>query len=580
MKTENNDKNNKTAVNPDKQKYDWEKARERRHTYVFKQYNEEVKLFFPTYDKKTLEQYPSGRSKEILKVFERELYKSPEKPPYDNYIHHSNWQLDLLIEFFGDVFHDKSAQLGIGPSHTYFKVILPDKTYKEIMEVINENGLLQIRDLIFEIISIAQKKYTEDIAFWEQDSSRKLINTARKESLKAIDVIEKANPINLIDGGSSRLTGINFLFNDSVIKINHEWLAGEFVEHFKEHYSNLLYKDWRKDLERYPLRYEENKDKLNFRFILALSFYNLLTETGIFKIEKKGAVPNNLMHCIAKLMEFSLINIFKDGDSQSEKAKKVRNWIKRSTLKRIPAYQNVKADLPKLRKYFSEDFLGLGEDVKRADAVSAAIYFGKRFGLEAAGADLAHLYQCLEQVNFYIGYQISGERKRSGSNFAEFEAFKTLLEGVNAGRNIQSISFKIEGNDAELPIVSALPLQIIQEALKKYQDNNRVEVDTELYKVHFKKTDNGSIQIRSEKTFSAPEDRFIVSFVGGFYNYLKNETSLPEDEFYPKRRYYNIIGKFLSFSRFFYADEVAEDYAEQKVGNWHSLFLKRENNKL
>ena len=281
------------------------------------------------------------------------------------------------------------------------------------------------------------------------------------------------------------------------------------------------------------------------------------------------------MDCIAKLMEFSLVNIFKEGDSEVEKSKKVRNWIKRSTLKRIPSFQNIKADLPRLEKYFSEDFLGLGQESKRADAISAAIYFAKRFELDAVGPDLAHLFQCLEQVNFYIGYQISGDRKRTGSDFPEFKAFKNLLQGVGAGEKIQSISFKIEGIEGEHSITSALPLQIIQEAIKNYQDENRVELDTELCRTHFKKEQDGSIQIKMEKSFSEPEDRFIVGFVGGFYNYLQNETSLPNNEFDSRARYYKIIGKFLSFSRFFYTEEVTEDYAMQKVAKWHALFLKR-----
>jgi hypothetical protein len=577
MDDENKAEKKMENLNLQSQKYDWEKARERRHTYVFKQYHEVLGHFFPIYDKKTLEQYPDSKKKEILKVFVVVLYKSPDKPPYDNYIHHSNWQLALLTEYFGDVFHDKSAQWGIEPSHTYYKAVLPEKTYLEIMEVINVNGLLQIRDLIFEIISIAQKKYTDDIAFWEQDSNKKLITAAKKESYKVIDLLEKANPLNILDQEkrASRLTGINFLFNDSVIKINHEWLASEFIEHFQEHYNNLLYKDWRKDLERYHLRYQENKEKLDYRFRLAVSFYNLFTESGLVKIEKKGATPNNLMDCIAKLMEFSLVNIFNEGDSDVEKSKKVRNWIKRSTLKRMPSFQNIKADVQRLEKYFSKEFLGLGNVSKRADAISAAIYFAKRFELDAVGPDLAHLFQCLEQVNFYIGYQISGDRKHTGSDFPEFEAFKNLVQGVDAGKKIQSISFKIEGIDGEHSIMSALPLQIIQEAIKNYQDENRVELDTELYKIHFKKEPNGSIQIKREKSFSEPEDRFIVSFVGGFYNYLQNETSLPDNEFDSRARYYKIIGKFLSFSRFFYTEEVTEDYAMQKVEKWHALFLKR-----
>ncbi|MBF4485769.1 hypothetical protein [Flavobacterium sp. CSZ] len=560
----------------ERKKYDWEKARERKYTYVFKEYREEIKHFYPIY-KKSGEQYPISKGRELLEVFELKLYASPEKPPYDEYIRHGNWQLNLLISYFGDIFNDRSAEQGVGASHTYYKIILPKKTYYEIMAVINEYGLLPMRDLIFEVIAIAQQNYTDDIAFWELESSRKLINTAKKESDKAIEIITKADPLNLLDPDMrvSRLEGINFLFSDAIIKIEHEWLAGEFIEHFKEHYDNLLYKDWRKDLERYPLRFEENKDKLNYRFRLAISFYNLFTETGLFKIDKKVPTPNNLMTCIAKLMEFSLIKVFKGGDSDTEKAKVVRNWVKRSTLRRISPYQEIKADFTRLEKYFSIEFLSLGEDIKRADAISAALYFGKRFDIESVGPDLAHIYQCLEQVNFYIGHQITGVGKRSPSDFPEFEAYKSLLLGIKNGQKIERISFKMEGIDGEPSIHSTLPLQLIYDALESYQNNNRVEFDTELYKIHFKKEKNGAIQIKSENSFSEPSDRFVVSFVGGFYNYLKTETKIPETEYDPEFRFYKIIANFLSFSRFFYVEQVPEDYAVKMVVKWHSLYLEK-----
>lgn len=556
-------------------KYDWQKARERKYTYVFKEYREEIKHFFPIYNKSGV-QYPISQEREILEVYELQLYSSPEKPPYDQYIKHANWQLGLLINYFGNVFNDRSAEQGVVPSHKYYKIILPKKTYFEIMGVINEYGLLQMRDLIFEVIAIAQQNYTDDIAFWELESSKKLINTAKKESSKAIEVLTKADPLNLLDPEKKvfRLEGINFLFSDAVIKIEHEWLAGEFIEHFKEHYNNLLFKDWKKDLERYPLRFEENKDKLNYRFRLAISFYDLFRETGLLKIDKKVPTPNNVMTCIAKLMGFSLINVFKEGDSDNEKAKVVRNWIKRSKLRRVAPYQEIKADLTRLEKYFSSNFLSLGEDIKRADAISAAIYFGKRFDIECVGPDLAHIYQCLEQVNFYIGHQITGEGKRSPSNFPEFDAYKSLLLGIKNGQKIERISFKMEGIDGEQFIHSTLPLQLICDAIESYQSDNRVEFDTELYKIYFKKEKDGSVQIKSKNSFSESADRFVVSFVGGFYNYLKIETEIPEIEYDPEFRFYKIIANFLSYSRFFYVEQVPEDYGVKMVKKWHSLYLK------
>lgn len=554
-----------------------QEARERKYTYVFKYFDKELNSYIPIYDKKTGRQTKRSLSNEKLKGVTITLYRAPEKPPYDMYIRHGNYQLALLTEYFRDVFHDESAQRGVGPSHTFSKILLPESTYYEIMEVINDNGLLPIRDLILEIISIAQKNYSEDISFWEQESNKKLITTAKKETEKAIEILSKTEPLNFLDQQKKtvKLQGINFLFSDGPIKIQHEWLAGEFIDHFRDYYNNLPFKDWKKDLKRYPERFKEDEDKLNYRFLLAVSFYQMLTEQGFFKIDKKKTTPNNLMICIGKLIEFCLVKVGAEGDSDNNKAKIVRNWIQRSTYKRNPAYVNLQADLPRLEKYFPKNFLGLGELTKRSDALSASIYMAIRFDLKPLAADLTHLYQCLAQVNHYIGFQITAEGKKDPDDFLEFKAFKSLLLGTKESKKIEKLTFKIEGIEQELTLNSSLPLGIIADAVKAYQLRNRIEIDTELYKVEYEKQKDGLIQISYENSFIDPEDRFVVNFVGGFYNYLKQETDLGKNKIDSPYHYYEIIAVFLSRSPFFYTGQESEDYAFDMVKKWHALYLSK-----
>ena len=63
----------------------------------------------------------------------------------------------------------------------------------EILNVINDFELLDIRNLLLEIIATAQDTYISDVVFWERPESQKLITTAKKETAKAIQVIEQAS---------------------------------------------------------------------------------------------------------------------------------------------------------------------------------------------------------------------------------------------------------------------------------------------------------------------------------------------------------------------------------------------------
>lgn len=551
-----------------------DKIREAQFTYVFKCFIKELGGFYPMYDKSSWKQYARSAAKETLDGINVKLYRAPEKPPYDNYIRHNNWLLHLLTTYFKDVFHEKSAENGVMPSHKYYNFLMPERTYNEIMLCINRNELLEIRDLIFEVIAIAQEKYTGDISFWEQEENKKLITTAEKEANKAIEVLTKADPFNFLDPDRipTKLLGINFVFTDGSIKIEHEWLAGEFIEHFREYYDNLPFKNWKLDLKRYPVRFNENKDQLQFRFRLAKSFYNLLIGTGLYKLNGAANTPNKLMICIAELMEFCLIPLAGEEESDSEKAKIVRNWIKRSKLENSTSYLSVEVNINRLESYFPKNFLELGEEIKRIDALNSATYIAVRFNIEHLKTDLAHLYQCLEQIRHYIGHQLTREGVKSLPNFPEMEAFSSLLLGAKKGQKINSITFKIEGSEQEQTLSSSLPLLMISDALKAYQYKNRVEADTEIYNTKFKKLENGVIEIEYDKSFTSPEDRFIVKFVGGFYNFLQDEAAPNDNEYDPSIRYHEIIANLLLLSGFFYRETVSDQYAVTMVKKWHSQY--------
>lgn len=306
------------------------------YTYVFKYYDKRIEHYYPFVNWfAAIEEDIELNKKVAPELIEIQLYRMPEKRPFDFNIQYYNWQLSLLADYFSEVFEERALQNGVQPSHKYYNVILPQSKYIEIMNCINDYELLTIRDLLVEVVSIAQHYYVENIKFWEQTAQQKIISSAEKETQKVIYLLDKFYK-NDRDHFTSRaklepeLLNINFVFNDETIKIEHNWLAKEFIQHFKNHYDNLLHKNWRLDLAGYPDSFENNNLKQQFKYNLTKSLYNLFTEEKFFPVTKAKPTPNNLMLCIAKILEFCLIPVSAEGELDAIKIKNIRNWLKRN----------------------------------------------------------------------------------------------------------------------------------------------------------------------------------------------------------------------------------------------------------
>jgi len=558
---------------------DWVEERKSRFTYVFNYYDNENQYYFPHFGLFTLSKEERNLAKEDPNFFEKTLYWTPNHPPYDFYIKNHNWQLFLLTEFFSSVFEEDSLQRGVQPNHKYFKVILPKSKYEEIMNCINDFELLQIKDLLLEIISIAQKKYVEEISFWEQPEMQKLHSSAEKEAQKVINILEKFDEKNRyvlpIEKKQSELLHINFVFNDQTIKVEHKWLAEEFIEHFRNYYNQLPYKNWRSDLERYHYSFSDFSKKQRFKYDLVTSLYNLFTNAGFFKITKSQPTPNNLMLCIAKILEFCLIPVAAEDELNEIKIKKVRNWLKRNEIKTEIALPDLISDKERLLKYFNPEFINLIDKIEKPDSVNIGYYIGKRFKIEELVPDLIHIAQSLSVSNSYIGYQMSIRGNVKRETFEEFDSFKKLIEGVNEKQKVSTIKFKLEGDDKEYLLQQRLPMYIIEEAIKEYSQNQRVEVDTDLIKTKLTRTEDGSFRVEKGNLFSLPHERFMVCFVKDFYDYLSVEAQVKENNSYPSLKYYTIIAIMLQKTSTFYHLHHSEDYLIGKVRQWHDLALTK-----
>jgi hypothetical protein len=563
-------------------KLDWQDFRSAQHTYVFKFFDEKMNYHLPYFDLFSKTQQRLSKARKNEEYWEVELYKSPENPPYDFHIGHSNWQLAMLVEFFKEVFHEKAFEQGYQPSHKYFRIILPKSKYEDIINCINKYELLHIRSLIFEIIAIAQEIYTRDIAFWEEPANKKLITSAEKETAKTIELLEKLDTkaFRHSQGKNkkfSRLLGINFILSDGPVKVEHQWLASEFVEHFRDYYDNLHFKDWKKELARYPHNFDEDRDKLQFRFRLAQALYSLFTKSGLFPLDETAPTPNKLMLCIAEIMEFCLIPVANEGELDTVKAKSVRNWIKRYELIPLLTHAPVIFDNERLLRYFTPEFLNFGEEDKRVDALNAAAFIAYRFNIPEFMGDFSHLIQCLQGIGWVIGHQITATGVRERDTFKEYETFKKLLLDVKGKSRLATLKFTIEGDETEHSLTQRLPLYLIEEAIRAYQSQNQVEIDTELIKATVTKLENNSIEVVKEKRFNQPEERFMVQFTASFYNYLLHEIPPKEQDYRPSQMYYSIIALVLVHAGIFYTKMVDEDRAVAQVKKWHRLALAAAN---
>ncbi len=578
-KKEQPKRDEKGDVKFDMGEVDWKKIRQSEYTYVFRYYDEKKNYYFPYFGLFSSADERMAEAKKDAEFFETKLYLTPDHPPYDFFIHYHNSQLQMRVEFFKEVFEERAFLEGYQPSHKYYKIILKKSKYNEIINCINDYCLLPIRDLLFEVIAIAQHKYVETVAYWEKPEMQKLINTAEKETQKAIEVVGKLDTTAWERGEQGakpppELKYINFVFNDGAVRIEHNWIAREFIEHFKKYYESLHYKDWRMDLERYPDRFEENIKQQQFKYKLAKSFYNLLTKTGFFKVSKQQPTPNHLMNCITKLIEFCLIPVADTDELDEVKIKIIRNWIKRNELQPAVTYAEIPADKKRLLKYFEKDLINITDDIKRADAISIAYYLSQRFKMDHLFNDFVHIAQALREYTSHIGHQMIGEGRPFEPAFPEFVAFSELVNGLKNQKRISSLKYKFEDNEKEYELTQRLPLYLIEEAMKDYSEEQQVEFDTEPVKTTIIKPKPGTYQIQKANQFAEPEERFMVRFVKAFYDYLLAEAP-PTNEWdlMPSERYYALIANMLQGTWFFYHKMHSEDFIIKKVKQWHQMAI-------
>ena len=530
-------------------------------TYVFHYYDKVKNFYFPYFKLSSLLDEKIEKKKGYDDYYEVDLFQPLAS---DNL--RDRESVGVVRGFFTQVL--EKEPLAISPFYT--KIILPKSKYNEIDRFIKKYSLGDIKDSLFELIAKIQSKYIIDIIYRQREDHLEKVKNIHKEVRKVVEVIERWRPdgqrkllSELSPDEKYELSQIKFVFKDNInkdktIKIEDEGLVGEFIEHFRNYYNNLPHKNWRTDLNRYAERYTDNDKKNKFKYNVAISFYNLLTQTNLFKVSGETLTPNRLMLCIANLLEFCLIPVTDDDDELDEnKVKAIRNWVNRNELQPLSTHAEILPNNERLRKYFGNDFFDITVDVNQQGPISVGKFLCKRFNIsDKLFEDLVFVAAVLIRYNErLVGFQWYFDGEQTLPSFDEFEYFSKLLVGVRSGhKKLTSIKFKMEGDDHEYELHQRLPLHLLEGAVVNYFDNYPEEM-----------TD---LKHGEEARFNRPEERFVVRFVKAFYDYLEMEdSSLSESN------RYEIIAQMLYRTVYDEYPMLEEDFYTDKVKKWHRLAL-------
>lgn len=546
-------------------------------THFFLEWNEDEDWIYPCfgiipYQEDTLQAAYKNRNFHKLEIFGFDVENRDER--------RFNLLVNMekaFVHFFKEVFEIKSFEKGYHYSFDLCRIGLPQQKYNEIMKLISKHGLAEVWELIFFIIAKAQSFYNDHVRFCESKEEKAKVRNINMEVVKAIDLVERIEKEHDVFSDQpkerDKLLRINFIFQkDKSIQIKDPLLVYEFVKHFKEHYDNCYYKDWRLQLELTPYQYEESKQREQFRFRYAIALHNFLTKTTLIKTEK-DPLPNNLMECILDIVELSLIKVGKPEHTKAHKIKIIRNWVQDHQLKPDITFEKIQPDINKLYNYFDKDFIDCADEIKRADAIKNGLFLCLQFKTQPLQNEMIHLTACLREWHWRISQQLeTGPIIPENPLPKEYDAFKIFVNNVVADQKLDKVTFKMADDEKTYELTDRLPIYFLQTAVRNHYKDHREDYETDILQAEIKNgKEPGSFSSKTTGHFNLPEDRFFIRFTASFFNFLQNEGSPLEKEYKPADRYYSLIAKALQITGYF-RDMFPEDwYLKSKVEYWHSL---------
>lgn len=552
------------------EKFDHDFYRFHASTYIFQDWLEDKKMYYPITEFDSKKDFEQKQKEEFIKekIATKELFNFSDKNR-DEDIRIYNYLLSCTNNYFKEVFEFEDNWL---QSFDIYTIVIREKEKKKIDELITKYKLVTVSDLIYYLISKTQKRYIDEIEYYERTESVKKFKKAPKEIEKLISIIERVSPERIdYDNMQPEIANITFNFPDiKPIKIEDDWITKGIVDAVKEHYNKRSYKNWKKDLIKSISHYEDYVEKSKFKFKLAIAIHNLFKEQKLFPQNPNIIATSEELLCIAKILEYSSIKIGKDELSDANKIKNIRNYIdtKRNKLESLPAYMDIKINFDSLSNYFDLKFLKCTSLRKPLALLSEAYYITDRFDIQPLINEFALIIDCIRQRCFQIGKQFS-ELKNFDTN-PEFKNFYTFISTCNEENNhndINEISFKSDGK--EFVMKEKLPLLLIQKALKEYHKKNSEEFDFDILDATIEEcVVHRSHRIVKTDKFKQPEVRFLPDICNRLYKFLLHESPPLDSEVSPINRYALIIAVTLNQCYIFNYPNNDEEELQIKVKKW------------
>jgi hypothetical protein len=480
------------------------------------------------------------------------------------------------VLYFKEVLEIRSVQDGYMFFFDLDKIGLPKNKYEEIMQVLNKYELVHIKELIFYIIAKAQDYYNEKVIHLESKECKDQIFNIEKEVSKAIDLIERTAS-DYYDGyeltkENEDILRINFVLANRTIQIKDTYLTSDIVKGFKKSYAEGYYKNWKLQLKLVPFSFQDDRRRLQFKYLYAIALYNFLTKAGHVKL-KSEPYPNSLMECICRLLEFTLIKVGKPDSEIQEKIKTVRNWITKHELKESIVSQEINPDFQKLEKYFDYDFIHCVSETKKADVLKHGLSICLMFKIQPLQNEIIHIVACLQEWQWRVSQQLEGGSVYPGTIMPkDYDTLKLLLNSSITGNQLENITFKLKGDETIHTLSDKFPLYLIEAAINSRYKNFREDYESDILLSVIKNNDDGSHSNLPTGIFNIPEQRFLPKVINSFFNYLQSVSPQNESEHKPTESYYNLIANALYVTGFFRSQFPSSDEMINKVRYWHRLF--------
>lgn len=510
------------------------------------------------------------------KILVYKLFKMPDRPS-NNHMQHHAWCRNLAYHFFKEVFMLPDTMGSLMNEFDLARIIIRKKTFDEIESLIKENNLTHIKDLIFFIIAKIGDVYLGEVEYLERPEMTKQMNNAGKEAEKLITVIDRVRP-DLHDLWNKKnlpkLKNITFDFPDiEPLKIEDPLFNISIVEAIKSDFQNRPLKNWRKEVRKFAEFYLDDKEKLKYRFHVAIALHNLFSHLKTFPLKQGKASSDTELLCIAKILEFGFLKIGNEGISDAQKIRNVRNYInpKRNKLSTYSSHIEAKPNFEILEKYFEKEFLKSVLLIKHIDVVKTAIYISERFDIQHLRAELAHLIDCIQHRKNQLGWQFSTQglptetHPTIGSLFKLISPFRIDKDKIQ----LTELSFKLDNNNEIHTIKEELPLMLIERALTEYYHNHQEEFDVDILnsKIH-ENSQTGAFRVEELGGYKKQGERFLPTLCTNLYNFLLNEAPPEKTVASATEKYSEIIAVILQRCLVFNRMSDEEDILKQKVKQW------------